>query len=79
MIYADMEQRIAELNRAAAICEEHVISAPVNGVYSSYPRWPEAWRACEVVWRAYLDARVIRSQQDLDDRRTVIDEARRLR
>jgi hypothetical protein len=75
MIMADYEQLAADLNEAAAICEKHQMDR-IPG--QTYPRWPEAWEACEIVWRNYLDMQTIKSDQDLDDRATVNEEARKL-
>jgi hypothetical protein len=74
---ADYSQQINDLQAAAAICERHVITTPVNGIQPAYPRWPEVWKACEVVWRNYLDLQTMRVS-DVDDRNVVILEARRL-
>jgi hypothetical protein len=77
--YVDYQQRIAELVTAEAICEKHVISAPINGVQSSYPRWNEVWKSCEEIHRAWLDEESIKSQKDMNDRVAIINEARKLR
>jgi hypothetical protein len=76
----DYSQQMADLANAALICArpEHQIMTPVNGVYSTYPRWPEAWKACEVVWRWYLESKTI-TPDDKDDYQAVAREARRLR
>jgi sugar/nucleoside kinase (ribokinase family) len=76
---ADYSQQIADLLAAAEICQRHTITTPVNGIYAEYPRWPEAWKACEVVWRNYLDIQTMAGVDDEADRRTAINEARRLR
>jgi hypothetical protein len=77
---ADYSQQVADLANAAMICERHVITTSVNGVNSDYPRWPNAWAACEVVWRSYLDMKTMAEDgSDDDDRNTVIREARRLK
>ena len=77
---ANYSQAIDDLKAAAEICQRHVITTSVNGVNSEYPRWPQAWAACEVVWRNYLDMKTMAEDgSDNDDRRTVIQEARRLR
>lgn len=75
---ADYSQQIADLQAAADICLQHVIKSPVNGVQPDYPRWSNAWAACEVVWRNYLESRTI-DENDEADWRAVITEARRLR
>lgn len=75
---ADYSQQMADLQAAADICQQHVIKTPVNGVQSEYPRWPEAWAACEKVWRNYLDMKTLEAI-DEDDRRVIIDESNRLR
>ena len=76
---ADYSIQLQDLQTAADICRQHTITTSVNGVNSEYPRWPEAWEACEVVWRNYLDAKTMDGVNDEDDRATVIREARRLR
>jgi hypothetical protein len=73
MAFIDYSQRIADLKEAATICEAHQIQ-PAR----EYPRWPEAWKACEIVWRNYLDMQTIRNDKDFDDRATVNEEARKL-
>jgi hypothetical protein len=81
----DYSQQIADLKAAAAICERHTITRPVNGIQPAYPRWPNAWAACEKVWRDYLELQTLdgpdgeQNQKALQDRQTVIDEARKLR
>lgn len=75
---ADYSQQIDDLQASAAICERHTITTPVNGIQPAYPRWPEAWKACEVVWRNYLELRTMRDS-DVDDREQVVQEAMRLR
>ena len=76
---ADYAQQINDLNEAAEICQIHIIKTPVNGIQPDYPRWPEAWAACEVVWRNYLDMQTMAGDSDERDRETVLSEARRLR
>jgi hypothetical protein len=76
---ADYAQQIDDLKAAAAICERHVITSPVNGIQPDYPRWPEAWKACEKVWRVYLDMSTVEGEAAEADRHTVIMEAGRLR
>lgn len=76
---ADYSQQVDQLNEAANICWLHVITTPVNGIQPEYPRWPEAWAACEIVWRNYLDMRTMDESDDEKDRRTVILEAKRLK
>jgi hypothetical protein len=74
-------QQVQDLQAAADICHRHVMTNQVNGIdlSNNYPRWPEAWSACEVVWRNYLDSQTMSGPNDEADRQTVIDEARRLR
>jgi hypothetical protein len=74
---ADYSQQISDLNAAAEICEQHRITTPVNGIQPEYPRWPEAWQACEVVWRNYLDMKTMESDGAEADRDIVINEARK--
>jgi hypothetical protein len=76
---ADYSADIQNLNVAAEICKTHEITTQVNGVVTTYPRWPTAWAACEVVWRNYLDMKTMEGSGDEDDRRTVMIEAARLR
>lgn len=76
---ADYSQQIDDLKVAAEICERHTITTLVNGVQSTYPRWPEAWKACEVVWRNYLDLQTMMDGGSEADRKTVIEEASKLR
>lgn len=76
---ADYAQQIDDLKVAAEICERHTITTLVNGVQSNYPRWPEAWKACEVVWRNYLDLKTMEAAAAEADRQTVITEASKLR
>jgi hypothetical protein len=76
---ADYSQQIAELNAAAEICRHHAITRPVNGIQPAYPRWPEAFKACEAVWRAYLEVKTMSGPHDEDDRQAVINEASKLR
>lgn len=75
---ADYSTQIADLKASAEICQQHVITSPVNGIQPEYPRWPEAWAACEVVWRNYLELKTMDGSGD-EDRMTVIREARRLK
>ena len=75
---ADYTQQIDDLKAVAAICEKHTIANP-QGVHANYPRWPRAWEACELVWKNYLDMKTMEGASDEEDRKTVIDEARRLR
>jgi hypothetical protein len=75
---ADYFQQIQDLKAAAEICQKHTITTPVNGVQTSYPRWPWAWKACEVVWRNYLDMQTMMGANDEEDRNTVINEASKL-
>lgn len=76
---ADLSQQIADLLAAADICQRHTITTPVNGIYPEYPRWSEAWKACEVVWQKYLDMQTMAGVDDEAERETVIGEARKLR
>ena len=76
---ADYSQQVDDLKVAAEICHRHTIEIPVNGIQPDYPRWPEAWKACEVVWRNYLDMKTMEGHGAEADRMTVITEARRLR
>jgi hypothetical protein len=77
---ADYSIQIEDLKAAAAVCQQHVITEPVNGVQSSYPRWPSAWAACETVWRNYLDMKTMAPDGSDDaDRAAVILEATRLK
>jgi len=76
---ADYSQQIADLLAAAEICQRHTITSPVNGIYPEYPRWPEAWKACEVVWQKFLDLQTMSGVDDETERETVITEARKLR
>lgn len=75
---ADYAVQIEDLKAAAAICEQHTMPNP-EGVHLTYPRWPNAWAACEIVWRNYLDMQTMLGDNAEDDRQTVIDEARTLR
>jgi len=75
---ADYSLQIEELKAAAEICKRHVIKEPINGIQPEYPRWSNAWDACEVVWRNYLEMKTLASE-DEEDRRTVIYEAYKLR
>ena len=78
---ADYSQAIDDLKAAAEICQRHVITTPVNGVNSEYPRWPNAWAACEVVWRNYLEIKTFDLGDPfiLEERQAVMREAERLR
>jgi hypothetical protein len=75
----DYSAQIDDLKAAAAICERHTITTAVNGANSSYPRWPTAWEACEVVWRNYLDMKSMEGDSAEVDRETVVIEAGKLR
>jgi hypothetical protein len=76
---ADYSQQIADLQEAADICIQHTLG-PVNRVQPQYPRWPNAWAACEVVWRQYLEMKTMAPDgSDNEDRETVIREADKLR
>jgi len=76
---ADYSQAIDELRAAEEICQRHVITTSVNGVQSSYPRWANAWTACETVHRAWLEMNTMNDAGDEDDRQTVMREAYKLR
>lgn len=77
---ADYSMQIAELIAAAEVCQRHTIIMPVNGIQPQYPRWPEAWKACEIVWRNYLEMQTMAQDgSDERDRRNVMIEAYRLR
>jgi hypothetical protein len=75
---ADYSQQIADLANAALICERHAITKPVNGIQPEYPRWPNAWVACEKVWRWYLETQTM-TPEDEEDRQAVMREAYKLR
>jgi hypothetical protein len=75
---ADYSQQIADLQAAADICQQHVLG-PVKGKQVEYPRWPNAWAACEIVWRNYLEMKTMDGDNSERDRDIVIDEARRLK
>lgn len=72
---ADYQADIDALKDVAAICEQHVIKDDRN----LYPRWPNAWAACEVVWCNYLEMQTMAGPNDEADRKRVILEAGRLR
>lgn len=74
---ADYAIQIEQLLKAATICRNHTIVTRVNNVKAPYPRWPEAFKACEVVWRSYLDYQTMATSSEAE-RQTVIDEANRL-
>jgi hypothetical protein len=69
----DYSQQIADLQAAAGICEQHQIQPALK-----YPRWPNAWAACEVVWGKWLDLQTMK-ESDVDDRDFVNWEARNLK
>lgn len=71
--------QIQQLRTAAEICDRHRITDPVNGIQPDYPRWPEAFAACEIVWRNYLDLQTLEGANDEADRETVMREAGKLR
>lgn len=74
----DYSQQIADLQTAAQICIEHRLTEPVNGTpRPDYPAWPNAWKACEVVWRNHLELETMKDS-DVDDRNFVNLEAQRL-
>lgn len=73
------QQQIEHLNEAAKICSHHTIKKQVNGVKAPYPRWPEAWKACETVWRNYLEVQTMSGATDEKDRQKVITESKTLR
>ena len=72
---ADYSQAIDDLRVAAEICEKHVIN---DSYKATYPRWPNAWAACEVVWRYYLETKTM-DAIDEEDRQAVMREAYKLR
>lgn len=76
---ADYSQQVADLQAAATICERHKITQGVNGIQPDYPRWPEAWAACEIVWRNYLDMETMNHEGDEADRPAILIEAGKLR
>jgi hypothetical protein len=75
------QQQIDELNQAAGICRVHELTNEVNGIKTNYPRWPEAWAACEKVWRNFLEVQNanIANESDLDDHEFVEHTAAKLR
>lgn len=75
---ADYAIQTEQLTEAAEICDRHKIVS-TNGVTTNYPRWPNAWAACEIVWRNYLEMKTMDQPNDESDREIVIDEANRLR
>jgi hypothetical protein len=76
---ADYSQQIEDLQGAADICMQHTLGA-VNKVQPQYPRWPNAWAACETVWREYLEMRTMAADgSDNEDRETIIREAHKFR
>ena len=76
---ADYSQQIDDLKAAEEICQRHVITAPVNGVQSSYPRWPNAFAGCEKIHQWWLETETMKNSGDEDDRQAVMREAYRLR
>jgi hypothetical protein len=75
---ADYYQQMADLANAALICERHAITKAVNGIQPEYPRWPNAWEACEKVWHWYLETQTM-TPDDEEDRQAVMREAYKLR
>jgi hypothetical protein len=75
------QQQIDQLNQAAGICYKNALTNEVNGIKTTYPRWSEAWAACEKVWRNYLEVQNanISNESDLDDHEFVERVARMLR
>jgi hypothetical protein len=69
----DYSQQIADLQAAAHICEQHQMQPELK-----YPRWPNAWAACEKVWRNWLDLQTMK-ESDLEDRNFVNWEAKNLK
>ena len=76
---ADYSAQIDDLKAAEEICQRHVITMPVNGVQSSYPRWSNAWTACETVHRNWLEMNTMNDAVDEDDRQAVMRESYKLR
>jgi hypothetical protein len=76
---ADYSQQIDDLKAAEEICQRHVITATVNGMQSSYPRWPNAFAGCEKIHRWWLETETMKNAGDEDDYQAVAREARRLR
>ena len=76
---ADYSQQIDDLKAAEEICQRHIITTPVNGVQPAYPRWSNAWTACETVHRDWLEMNTMNGADDEDDRQAVMREAQRLR
>jgi hypothetical protein len=74
----DYAQQIDDLKAADDICLRHVITTPVNGVHSSYPRWPSAFAECERVHRWFLEVETMKNDGDQADRDAVLLEASRL-
>ena len=79
MTRGDYTEQVDQLKVAAEVCQKHVITTHVNGVQPDYPRWPNAWAACEVVWRAYLDLLTIEGEGAEEEHGIVMDEASRLK
>ncbi len=78
MSRGDLTEQIDQLKAAAEICQKHTLP-PVNGVQPDYPRWPNAWKDCEIVWRVYLDLQTIDKQNAEEEHGVVLDEADRLK
>jgi hypothetical protein len=76
---ADYSQQIDDLKAAEEICQRHVITETVNGVQSSYPRWPNAFSSCEKVHQWWLETETMKNSGDEEDRQAVMRESARLR
>jgi hypothetical protein len=73
---ADYSQQIDDLRTAEEICQRHVITTTVNGVQSSYPRWPNAYaNACEKIHAWWLETETMKNSGDEEDRQAVMREA----
>jgi hypothetical protein len=77
----DHSDQVEEFRAAVTICSkpEYQITTPVNGIKPEYPRWPEAFKACEEIWRAHLEWENKGGEHAEEDRETVVHEARKLR
>ena len=76
---ADYSQHLDDLRAAEEVCQRHVITTTVNGVSSSYPRWPNAFAGCERVHQWFLETETMKNSGDEDDRQAVMREAYKLR
>ena len=76
---ADYSQQIDQIREAEEVCQRHVITTSVNGVQSSYPRWPNAFAGCEIIHQWWLETETMKNASDEDDRNVVILEAYRLK